>query len=102
MNQYILQIVVISLVITGLYLFLSNIKESFSDVAGKEDLLLNKMGISTRHAKLNDCGGVDYVDKMPPYWRNEHGCYRYPCPSVFDENVVCWKCHWSFGKPQLN
>lgn len=99
MNKYISQIIIILLVIGGLYLLLSNIKESFSDVVGKEDLLRNKMGVSVRHVKLNDWGGVDYVDQMPPYWRNEHGCYQFPCPSVFDENVVCWKCMWRYSQP---
>lgn len=53
-----------------------------------------------RHAKLNDFGGVDYVDRMPPPWRGENGCFRYPCPETFDKNIACWYCPWIYYDAQ--
>ncbi|QKF94333.1 hypothetical protein QKU48_gp0875 [Fadolivirus algeromassiliense] len=53
-----------------------------------------------RHAKLNELGGVDYVDTMPPPWRGENGCFRHPCPSTFDQDIACWICPWVYSMPQ--
>ena len=53
-----------------------------------------------RHAKLNDFGGVDYVDNLSPYFRGEK-CFEYPCPETFKRNIACWKCPWTYSLPQI-
>jgi hypothetical protein len=53
-----------------------------------------------RHVKLNDWGGIEYVDRRPPYWRGDRSCFRYPCPAVFADDTVCWKCDWLYSSPQ--
>jgi len=61
----------------------------------------NFIDMGPRHAKLNDFDGVMYVDRMPPPWRiNDNSCFEYPCPAVFEKDVVCWKCMWREAEPQ--
>jgi hypothetical protein len=65
--------------------------------------LLNKetfIDTGPRHVKLNDFGGVDYVDRMPPVWRGEGPCSVVTCPAVFADDTVCWKCQWRIAEPQ--
>ena len=57
-------------------------------------------GLPPKHAKLNDFNGVDYVDDKPPCSRGEYGCRPVSCPSVFNENTICWKCTDIINEPQ--
>ena len=54
-----------------------------------------------RHARLNEYGGVVYVDKRPPSARGEYSCYPQTCPSVFQKDIVCWKCSDIAYYPQV-
>jgi len=83
--------IVITIIVLFLLIALFTIKRKEGFITGTE----------LRHAKLNDLGGVDYVDRMPPPWRGENGCFRYPCPATFDKDIVCWYCPWIYSVPQL-
>lgn len=82
----ILYIIMIIILIIILYK-LSNSTESFHNT-----------GI--RHAKLNDWDGVISVDNLPPSWRGDRSCFKYPCPAVFEQDITCWKCLWRESEPQ--
>ena len=53
---------------------------------------LNQQLHPIKHVKLNDWGGIEYVDGMPPCARGEHSCTPVVCPSVFEKGVMCWVC----------
>ena len=82
----IIQIVLILLLLFVLYKVQLN-KEGFIDTG-------------PRHAKLNHFDGIEYVDRMSPLWRGEWPCTVYPCPAIFEDDVVCWKCHGIESEPQ--
>ena len=86
MNCYI-SILIIILLLLGLIRIISQKQETFIDTGA-------------RHVKLNQSDGVEYVDRMPPAWRGEGPCSVYPCPSIFENDAVCWKCHWREAEPQ--
>lgn len=57
---------------------------------------------TNRHAKLNDFGGVDYVDDKPPWARGEGSCVPRVCPAVYEKDVICWQCSSYIEEPQNN
>lgn len=89
MLRTIIIIIIILILITILYkLYKLCIKQEHFDTSGG------------RHAKLDDWDSVMYVDNQPPPWRGDQSCFKYPCPSVFEKDIKCWKCFWRESEPQ--
>jgi len=66
-----------------------NVKENFATLG------------PIRHAKLNRWDAIDYVDGKPPCHRGENSCFIVPCPSVFESDILCWKCDERLYYPQF-
>lgn len=129
MNKYILLISVIVL----LLIFFKITVEPFDDILVNDISKVRgkRYGIDIMHAKLNNYGGVDYVDKYPPFWRGEYSCQHVPCPQnpvpnyepraeickanpsnplpvpypqyvKSNEEIVCWQCPSATDEPQYN
>jgi hypothetical protein len=45
-----------------------------------------------KHVKLNSQNAIDYVDDEPPCSRGEYSCAIVPCPSIYRDGILCWKC----------
>lgn len=54
----------------------------------------------TRHVRLNNKGGVEYVSTKPPYTRGEYSCYHTVCPAVYEKDTICWRCDELTVDPQ--
>lgn len=53
-----------------------------------------------RHARLNEFNGLEWVDDLPPCAKGEKSCGVIPCPSVFKDDIICWKCWEQEVEPQ--
>lgn len=50
-------------------------------------------GIKPRiHAKIDKNGDAAYYSWQSPHMNGEQGCTQVPCPSKFDDNIICWCC----------
>ena len=78
MNKYILIVLIIAIVV----FYFGNTFESFTNIYEQDlDMVKGKRyGIDILHAKLNHFGGVDSLDKYPPFWRGYYSCRPVPCP----------------------
>ena len=54
-----------------------------------------------RHARLTDNDGILYVSNKPPHRLGEYSCYVTPCPTIYEDDIVCWKCMEITAQPEL-
>ena len=93
MNVYIL----LSLILVVVLFYIYSPIEPFTNIY-EADLSMvqgKRFGIDTLHAKLNHYGGVDSVDKYPPFWRGFLSCRPVECPHNPVPNYIKQKdkCH---------